>query len=120
MTFTQLIFVAAGGFIGAIARYHLAELLNRENGLPKGTLIVNLVGSFVAGILFGMDLPLLWKSLFIAGVLGAFTTYSTLHKEMIDLWKADRKKEAIYYLLLTYGGGIFLTGIGFLLTSALG
>ena len=90
--FTQLFFIATGGALGAMTRFlalsSTTALLG--NDFPYGTLIVNVMGSFFAGILsmlildksgFSMQI----QSLLIIGFLGAFTTFSTFSVDTITL-----------------------------------
>ncbi|MEH6475667.1 MAG: fluoride efflux transporter CrcB [Sneathiella sp.] len=76
--------IAIGGAIGACARYGVGTLAVRMlgHGYPYGTLIVNILGSFLMGVLIE-TLALKWspppeiRSLLVTGFLGAFTTFST-------------------------------------------
>lgn len=112
MTITDIILVSAGGFIGAIIRFFLSKKFNVQNGFPLGTFIVNLVGSFFIGVIFGLTLPKVWTLFLVSGLLGALTTFSTLQKEIIE-----RKEGAIVYAMLTYGGGIILAVVGYMISS---
>lgn len=112
MTFLDIAVVGLGGFIGAILRYLLSKRLNGKN--PFGTLLVNLSGSFFIGIIFGLGLSKLWTLFFVSGFAGALTTFSTLQKEIIEMWRTDQKKEAVLYVLVTCVGGIALAFLGFM------
>ena len=87
----QLMWVGAGGFVGAILRYLISGWGNAilQNNFPVGTFIVNIVGCLVLGILYGISTPLLNYPnlrLFLAtGLLGALTTFSTFSLETITL-----------------------------------
>ncbi len=88
----QLIAVAAGGAIGAIARFLLASSVQRIAGgpFPWGTLLVNALGSFLLGFLFIWLLERsssgeLLRMAITVGFLGAFTTFSTFSLESIRL-----------------------------------
>ena len=113
MTAFTLLLVGIGGFLGSIIRYLISEKLNRENTIPKGTLLVNLLGSFLIGIVFGMELSMTWTLLLASGFAGALTTFSTLHKEGILLWKTKRKSFAIGYILTTFCIGVLLAWVGY-------
>jgi CrcB protein len=69
--------VAVGGAVGAPARY----LLDRAVPRLWGTAVVNLLGSLLAGVVAGAAPP--GQLFFAAGVLGAFTTASTLAWEVL-------------------------------------
>jgi CrcB protein len=87
--------VGAGGFTGALLRYGLSGLVQRQFPLatfPYGTLTVNLVGCVSIGIfaglvesrqLFGPEL----RTFALIGVLGGFTTYSTFGYETFALFR---------------------------------
>ena len=88
----NLVFVAIGGALGASLRYGLSGLMVVwfGKGFPDGTLTVNVLGSFLLGLLFSAlehgivaDLP--WRSLISVGLLGAFTTFSTFSLDTLLL-----------------------------------
>ncbi|WP_169568541.1 fluoride efflux transporter CrcB [Sneathiella limimaris] len=76
--------IAVGGAVGACARFGMGSLVGRllGHGYPFGTLIVNILGSFLMGALIEY-MALRWspspevRSLLVTGFLGAFTTFST-------------------------------------------
>lgn len=85
-------FVALGGATGAVLRTFIAQtavsILGK--GFPYGTLIVNVLGSFLMGILFALldsnmisDAP--WRQLIGLGFLGALTTFSTFSMDSLLL-----------------------------------
>jgi CrcB protein len=87
---TRLLLVCAGGALGSGARYLVSSWAARTLGteFPRGTLLVNAVGSFALGVV--LALPASWLSpearLFAgAGVLGGFTTYSSFNYETLAL-----------------------------------
>ena len=76
--------VAAGGAIGSIARYLVGVGSGKLFGtsFPWGTLIINIVGSFLIGVLVELfalrwDLPQVWRVFLTIGICGGFTTFST-------------------------------------------
>ena len=88
----RALLVGIGGFIGSIARYWLAGLVQRWNGtdFPVGTLAVNILGSFVLGLVvaLSLDRDLINPNarLFLGvGFCGGFTTMSTFSYETIAL-----------------------------------
>lgn len=85
----SLISVAAGGAIGASARYSVATFFQPSARFPWPTLTVNVIGCFVAGIIgtwLLMRLPVSTNvQLFlITGILGGFTTFSAFS---LDTWR---------------------------------
>jgi CrcB protein len=86
-----LLLVGAGGFFGAIARYALDGWVSRltGGGFPWGTLVVNVSGSFVLGVLFALTvergvLPSEIRAPVMIGFIGAYTTFSTF---MLESWR---------------------------------
>ena len=89
---SQVLAIAAGGAVGALMRYWVSTgvytLVGR--GFPHGTLVVNVVGSLLMGLLYVLLLervtagPELRAGLLI-GLLGAFTTFSTFSIETLNL-----------------------------------
>lgn len=115
----QLALVAAGGALGAIARFWMGGWLLRQfgDGLPWGTLAVNLIGSFAAGFIAiwlegrGPG-AVYWRAFLIVGVLGALTTYSALMLECLLFAKAQRSGTMFGYLALTLVAGFALVWLG--------
>lgn len=115
MTIYHLVAVGIGGFIGAIIRFYLSGKLNAQEmgAIPYGTLIVNLVGSFLLGYIVQQQMKEVYLLSIGTGLLGAFTTFSTLNKELISL-QGFRQKWILYFTI-TYVGGICFAYIGYLI-----
>ena len=115
----QLALVAGGGALGAMLRFWIGGWLLRQfgEGLPWGTLAVNLAGSFAAGFIAiwlegrGPS-ALYWRAFLIVGVLGALTTWSALMLECLLYAKSQRSGAMIGYLALTFVGGLLLVWLG--------
>lgn len=115
----QLALVAGGGALGAMLRFWVGGWLLRQfgDGLPWGTLAVNLGGSFAAGFIAiwlegrGPS-ALYWRAFLIVGVLGALTTYSALMLECLLYAKSQRSGGMVGYLALTLAGGLLLVWLG--------
>ncbi|NQV99069.1 MAG: fluoride efflux transporter CrcB [Rhodospirillales bacterium] len=83
MSLKLILFIAAGGAIGAVGRYMLTVAVTQWTGgdFPYGTILVNVLGSFLLGCLL-TAIALDWspsnelRSMIQVGVLGAFTTFS--------------------------------------------
>lgn len=104
---TVLAFVGAAA-IGAIGRWQAVHL-DRE-GLPFGTLLVNVVAAFVAGLLTGVS-PTLGVIVVTAG-LGSLSTFSTLTAEIVDLRCEHGALRAIAYAVVTCTLGIAAATLG--------
>lgn len=116
MTIVSILIVGIGGFFGAIIRFLLSKKLNESNRFPLGTLSVNLVGSLIVGVIFGLALPKVWMLFLVSGFAGALTTFSTMQKEIIERWQAGMRRQAVSYVIVTYGGGLLLALIGYLIS----
>ena len=120
MKIDTLLAIGLGGFIGAILRAYIVFLVNNniKHNIPFGTLSVNLIGSFLLGILIGLiefyiiQNPYI-KSLLTTGIMGAFTTFSTFAIESFFLLKNSLYLETVSYILLNVIGSIVLAGAGF-------
>ncbi len=117
--FQQLWLVMLGGALGAAGRYWLGGLLLRQlgDGIPWGTLAVNLAGSFAGGFLAvwleGRGAPALyWRAFLNVGLLGGLTTYSALMIECLLYSRSSRTELAAAYLLLTLFLGLALVWAG--------
>lgn len=88
----EYLVVGLGGFLGANARYVVANWMGQRYGLnfPYGTLLINVSGSFVIGVFLGLiteryGLHPYWRLWFSVGFLGAYTTFSTFSYESLAL-----------------------------------
>ncbi len=86
-----LVLIAVGGAAGTVARYLVQGWVGdlTKGQLPWGTLIVNVSGSFVLGLVFALAidrsvLPTELRLPLMVGFLGAYTTFSTL---MLESWR---------------------------------
>ena len=105
-----IIYVAIGGALGASARYLTGLWATRQlpAGFPYGTLIVNIVGSLIMGILMGWlltrDSSETAKLFLATGFLGGFTTFSAFSLDAINL--LERKAYMPFFLYV--GGSIII------------
>jgi len=100
--------VGCGGFIGAVSRYLLSIFINRFNtsAFPISTLIINILGSFLIGVLTQLLLNSYPNNkklqLFLTtGILGGFTTFSTFSFETINLYQNGNTIFAITNVILS-------------------
>ena len=100
--------VAIGGALGSMARYALSAWIFAVSShkFPYATLTVNVIGSFVMGILFVIivekaALPAEMRSLLMIGFLGAFTTFSAFSLDALGLWQNVHVFLSLVYMLAT-------------------
>lgn len=118
MSGMTLLWVAVGGAIGALGRYTLTLALAQvSQGFPWGTLLVNLAGTFVLGILgvYGeVGLAPSWvRAGIMSGLIGAFTTFSTFQWETLALLRDHEVGMALLYLGSSIVLGLVAIGAGF-------
>lgn len=121
MIMVGFILVGIGGFFGAVSRYKIAVVMNKKTktALPSGTLTVNILGSFLLGIMTGLSISHKFELLFGTGFMGAFTTFSTFKLENIQMHANKQGHLLVLYLFLTYGVGLTAAFIGLIIGSRL-
>ena len=105
---TTLLQVALGGAIGASGRYltGVAAIRVMGPGFPWGTLTVNVVGSFVMGVVvvaLGHLGANRFAPLLMTGVLGGFTTFSAFSLDAMTIWERGDHLTAGLYVLASVG-----------------
>lgn len=110
--------VAAAGFLGAASRYGIGYWIPDGNGhgMPWATLLVNLSGSFLLGLLLGAasrrPMPVWLREAAGTGFLGAYTTFSAFNGELAGLARNGHFGMAALYVLLSAGAGWQLASLG--------
>ncbi len=101
----MLLSIALGGAVGALARHFLAGRVAGlfGHGFPYGTLVVNVLGSFIMGLLIitlatRFELSQEWRGFIVVGVLGGFTTFSTFSLETALLIERNELMQAALYV----------------------
>lgn len=112
-----LALVAVAGGVGAALRYLLDLLIQQRTGgtFPFGTIVVNVTGSFLLGLLTASLMH--EEALRVAGVglLGGYTTFSAASLDAVTLIKQKRKIAAICYAFATLFLSISATILGMLI-----
>jgi len=121
MNLGLLLSVGIGGFIGAILRFSISTWVGKAttSAFPWGTLSVNILGSFLIGFLFlyfqQCNLSPTQKALFITGLLGALTTFSTFSLDTVLLMQEEQYVKAFSNVLLNVVFSIGATLFGMFL-----
>jgi fluoride exporter len=118
----QLVAVALGGACGAVVRFLMSTGLYQwlGRGFPYGTLVVNVVGSFLIGlltealILQRIAVALEYRAAILVGFIGAFTTFSTFSLETLYLIEQGSLTKAALNIAFSVLGCLFAVWIGLL------
>lgn len=109
-----LLWVLLGGAVGAPTRWVTDRLVRHRwrRELPLGTLVVNVVGSFLLGLVVArVDSPAVAAAVG-TGFCGALTTYSTFAYEAVELAEVGRWRTAIGYVAGSVGLGLLAVTLG--------
>jgi fluoride exporter len=122
----NVLLIALGGSIGAVARYGLAGLVQRFTTpyFPFGTFVVNIVGCLAFGILAGLAeqrfaLGPAARAFLLIGVLGGFTTFSSFSFETFQLLRDAEIMRATLNAVGQLVAGVFAMWLGFVLARLL-
>lgn len=114
----NLIWVAAGGALGAVLRYLVSMQISAETGarFPWDTLTVNMVGCLVIGVMWTVTEQKTASEgilLFLmVGMIGSFTTFSTYGLEGVQLIQSGKLLAGLSYVLLSNIAGLLLVIVG--------
>lgn len=117
----MLLLVSVAGGIGAATRFVLDTSIRRRTGgrFPIGTMIINVSGSFLLGLLTGLVLSLAvsesWRAILGTGFLGGYTTFSTASFETVRLAQQRRYAAAVVNGLGALAGSLVAAALGLLL-----
>jgi CrcB protein len=122
----HLLLIGAGGFAGSIARYLVSRLNNHVDwfSIPVGTLLVNVAGSFLIGILTGISerspvMTVELRMLLMVGLCGGFTTFSTFTGENLMLMRNGQFLPLFLYTGLSVLLGFAAVYFGYVTTKLL-
>jgi CrcB protein len=119
---TSYLAVGIGGAIGAVARFGVIELMGSADpgAFPWDTLSVNWLGSLLIGLVIRYWIarppdqrPELSRLFLTTGILGGFTTFSTLSLDTVDLFRNDAWATGLIYIAATLVGGLAMAAIGY-------
>ena len=111
--------VAIGGALGALARYWIASVVGArfDTRFPFSTLVINLSGSFVAGLFLTLIIERVnlhpnWRLAVVVGFLGAYTTFSTLAYESFKLLEERNIIRGFANLIMSMALGLIAVWLG--------
>lgn len=122
---TSLLLIALGGALGALSRYGLSQLAAAwwVGPWPLGTLLINLAGSALIGVVFVFieraHWHADWRYVLSIGFLGAFTTFSTFALETVELLQGGQGTLALAYMLASALGCVCAAWAGLVATRTL-
>jgi CrcB protein len=107
----ECIIIGAGGALGAICRYLIGLApLNPESGFPLKTFLINVIGSFVIGIVAALAVKYHLNPRLIlflkVGICGGFTTFSSFALETAQLTEKGHAGIAFLYVVLSIAAGV--------------
>lgn len=124
MSYQTVLAIGSGGFLGAVLRAYLNGLISSKfpHDIAFGTLGVNLLGSFIIGVLLVSFMHTqifspAAKSFLTTGLLGGLTTFSTFAIESFLLLSGGQLAMAAANIILNVVGSVMMAGGGFYLTK---
>jgi CrcB protein len=114
----SILLVGLGGGAGSILRYLCSRWLNTN--FPYGTLVINILGCLVIGILWGLftrQVDEQKRLLLVTGFCGGFTTFSTFGFESVQMMMENRWLTFALYAAGSVIGGLLATYFGYKITS---
>lgn len=124
----MILLLGLAGGLGAVARFIVDTAVARHNRLrlPLGTLLINVSGSLLLGILTGLATSLdagspavAVKAVVGTGFCGGYTTFSTASVESVRLWLAEGATSGIRYAAVTLVGSVAAAAAGLALGAQL-
>ena len=117
----NFLLVALGGGIGSMLRYGTSLMINAKY-FPWATLAVNIIGSFLIGLILALSIKeesilYNWKLFLATGVCGGFTTFSAFSLENMELLQNGKYLFAATYIALSVVLGIAAAFAGFKLIT---
>jgi CrcB protein len=114
-----LLYIAVGSAAGGVLRYLLGGVVQRAAGgtFPVGTLLVNISGSFLLGLLYRYSadsaaISAEMRAMLTIGLCGGYTTFSSFSYESIRLIEDGQLSRALMYVLLSVALCLAGTALG--------
>ena len=118
----KLVYLILGGAAGTVLRYWVSGLPHKiyDGAFPWGTLVVNLTGSFLIGLFWGLlgreNITSNVRMFLFIGLFGSFTTFSTFAFESLNLIRDGNIKFAVINMLASNIFGVLLVLAGFMIS----
>lgn len=116
----RLVLIGLAGFAGTVLRYWLSELSAKRFGeaFPTGTLVVNLIGCFLAGLLFYLMFDRYpggptTRAVVLIGLIGGFTTFSAFGLQTFTLLRDGQMGLALLNIAVSNVGGLLMVWVGY-------
>jgi CrcB protein len=120
----KLLLIGLAGLAGTLLRYGLSGWTARQFGenFPAGTLVVNLIGCFLAGLLFHLMFERYVSSetlraVVLVGFLGGFTTFSSFGLQTFALMRGGEPGFAVLNIVVSNVGGVLMVWLGYMLAK---
>ncbi len=113
--------IGLAGAMGALVRFLLGRwIAQRAQGMfPWGTLLINVSGAFLIGLLLGLAgqkvISTQIQAVLATGFLGGYTTFSTMSWEGMQLLKGGNRRQSALYLAGNYVPGLLAAALGLVL-----
>jgi CrcB protein len=131
MTPLDVVWVGLGGGLGSVLRWRIGRVVNEryKGSFPFGTFLINISGSFLIGylsVLFGVDWHnryghgMVLNAFVITGVLGGYTTFSSMQLDAAKLADKQHGRLAAFYLSMSVAVGLLAALLGAALARTLG
>jgi CrcB protein len=123
------IWIAIGSALGGVARYACSRAVALSYGetFPWGTLAVNVVGSFIIGLVAALSAPESRlviapnaRTFLMVGICGGFTTFSSFSLQTLELMRNRNFGEALGNVLLSVAACMAAVAVGYILGSVVG
>lgn len=127
MTASAYLAVALGGALGSVVRFWMTAAMTALTGprLPWGTLLINVLGSFVIGVVAGLTLTperLGWhpsvRIFLMTGFCGGFTTFSAFSLQALELLQDGETMAALGYMVASVMLCVVFTWFGWMIARA--
>ena len=122
----NILLIAIGGAIGSVSRYGCQKWIYQfyPHPFPVGTFVVNILGSLLIGLFFGLSekgniMSPEWRLFLTTGFCGGYTTFSTFSFETLALLKEGNYGYAFMYIILSVVLGLMAVWLGTIIVKSM-